>query len=593
MNSHSRSEPLSMATENNRGDVKKFLLFWPKSIRSNDQHSPIISFVTDSDLIDYVYENFSRTDTFDLHIPGEYLERILEDPLGKSDQIRIHAYYDNIRSLKYDQNRFQFKHNKLQFYLERDLEKQLQNIKIRIALSSPRSIDRQAINDTTMSVMERLQSKRSNSFYSDSLVPKKIHLTAESDSGMKNMEEIDPRFICGSCKLVLCEPYQLTCGHRLCKSCAYTHNNCAICSDVIENDKIWLDRGLKNDMQHFLKTCSQCVWRGPLTFFKEHIEKNHRDSTHCPICNQQVNRNDLNQHYLSDTHQENLLSRIRSMVLTDNNNSRLNNQIINEHSISSNGANVLKYHLQQFQKDTLLVQNNIECIKKRFSLSEKALQATINDMANRKINQNSLYQERLTRSVTTNSQLSIDGSFIWHITDVQEKRMDAVSQRQMSIDSEPFYTSPIRYKMCLRLYLNGDGNARGTHLSLFLVIMRHEYDGIIHWPFKYKIIFTLLNQLQSDSPSKCFWPDVNLASFQRPRTNMNIAGGIPKFFSLDIFKQTYDEYVQNDTMFVKVEVDFISERPELVFIPGVNELANDEKDVDTVHENIDRMASLS
>ncbi|CAF1607600.1 unnamed protein product [Adineta steineri] len=312
------------------------------------------------------------------------------------------------------------------------------------------------------------------------------------------MEEIDPRFICGSCKLVLCEPYQLTFGHHLCKSCIHTDNNCAICLEVIETDKIGSDRGLENDMRRFSKTCSQCDWRGPLTFYKKHIEQNHGGSNDRFIWNGQVNGNDFSQ--------------------------------------------------------------------------------------------NSLNSERLTGSYAGNRQLSNDGSFIWRITDVERKRIYAVSERQMSIDSEPFYSSPTGYKLCLRLYLNGDGNARGTHLSLFLVIMRNEFDAIIHWPFKYKIIFTLLNQLQSNSPSKSFWLDVNLTSFHSPTADMNIACGIPKFFRLDIFEQTYDEYVQNDTMFIKVEVDFTSERSELASVPGVNELANNEKHVDIIHEDIDPMS---
>ncbi|CAF0746459.1 unnamed protein product [Adineta steineri] len=531
-----------MATANTSVDVKKILLFWPKSIRNNDQHSPFISFDKCSELINYVCQNLGQTDTFDLHIPGENLKEILEDPISKSNQIRICAYYDNNDTLERDQNRFQFKHNKLQFYLERDLEKQLQNTETSIAVSSSRSIDREAINNITMSAMERLQSKRSNSSHCDPLVPKKIHSTAQSDSRMKNMEEIDSRFICASCKLVLCEPYQLTCGHRLCKSCIHTHNNCAICLEVGESDK-------------------------------------------------QISGNDLSQHYLSETHQRNLLSYITLKFSINDNSGRLSNQIVNGHSISSNVADVLKHHLEQIERSILPVQSNIEFLKKKFSFLER-LQATVNDIAHKTIKQNSSNQKISTTSYTKNGQLSNDDSYIWRITGVKEKTMDAVAERQMSIYSEPFYTSPTGYKMCLRLYLNGDGNARGTHLSLFLVIMRSEYDAIIHWPFKYKVKFTLLNQLQSDSPSKCFWPDVNSTCFQRPRTNMNIPSGIPKFFPLVIFKQTYDEYVQNDTMFIKVEVDFISERPKLVFIPGVSELANDEKHADIIHENIERMVSL-
>lgn len=42
--------------------------------------------------------------------------------------------------------------------------------------------------------------------------------------------------------------------------------------------------------------------------------------------------------------------------------------------------------------------------------------------------------------------------------------------------------------MCLRLYLAGDGAGKGSHLSLFLVLMRGDYDAILDWPFTRKVL---------------------------------------------------------------------------------------------------------
>ncbi|CAF4939818.1 unnamed protein product, partial [Rotaria sp. Silwood1] len=53
-----------------------------------------------------------------------------------------------------------------------------------------------------------------------------------------------------------------------------------------------------------------------------------------------------------------------------------------------------------------------------------------------------------------------------------QRLIDAESERQTSIYSPPFYSSPTGYKMRARLYLNGDGNARRIHMSLFFVLMR-------------------------------------------------------------------------------------------------------------------------
>ena len=50
-----------------------------------------------------------------------------------------------------------------------------------------------------------------------------------------------------------------------------------------------------------------------------------------------------------------------------------------------------------------------------------------------------------------------------------------------------FYTSRYGYKMCLRIYLNGDGTGRGTHLSLFFVVMKGPNDALLRWPFNQKV----------------------------------------------------------------------------------------------------------
>lgn len=51
--------------------------------------------------------------------------------------------------------------------------------------------------------------------------------------------------------------------------------------------------------------------------------------------------------------------------------------------------------------------------------------------------------------------------------------------------------------MCLRIYLNGDGTGRGTHLSLFFVVMRGHSDALLKWPFNQKVTLILIkNTLQ-------------------------------------------------------------------------------------------------
>lgn len=60
--------------------------------------------------------------------------------------------------------------------------------------------------------------------------------------------------------------------------------------------------------------------------------------------------------------------------------------------------------------------------------------------------------------------------------------------------SPPFYTHSNGYKLCLRVYANGNGRCEGTHLSVFLNIMAGEFDALLRWPFRGELKVQLLNQ---------------------------------------------------------------------------------------------------
>ena len=157
---------------------------------------------------------------------------------------------------------------------------------------------------------------------------------------------------------------------------------------------------------------------------------------------------------------------------------------------------------------------------------------------------------------------SYDGKLLWKITEFARKRNEAVSGQQVSFFSPCFYTSRYGYKMCARIYLNGDGMGRGTHISVFLVVLRGQYDAILRWPFRQKVTFMLFDQDNVQHVIKAFRPDPNSPSFQRPRRETNIASGCPMFCSLTELNN--HAYVRDDKMFLKIIVDitdFLNQDP--------------------------------
>ena len=147
-----------------------------------------------------------------------------------------------------------------------------------------------------------------------------------------------------------------------------------------------------------------------------------------------------------------------------------------------------------------------------------------------------------------------NGVFVWKIPDIRRRFRDAMDGRTISLYSPPFYTSPHGYRMCVRAYLNGDGIGKGTHLSVFFVLMRSEHDSLLEWPFKQSVRFTLVNQKNpAASITEAFMPDLHSPSFQKPSKDMNIASGFPKLAQQSVLHN--EEFTQGNTIYIKCQVD--------------------------------------
>ncbi|XP_046860118.1 TNF receptor-associated factor 3-like [Xenia sp. Carnegie-2017] len=148
---------------------------------------------------------------------------------------------------------------------------------------------------------------------------------------------------------------------------------------------------------------------------------------------------------------------------------------------------------------------------------------------------------------------SYEGTFIWKIEDFGRISNDAQTGRSLSIYSPQFYVGRYGYKVCARVYPNGDGMGKNTHLSLFFVLMRGNYDALLTWPFRQKVTFKLIDQNGDQHIVDSFRPDPNSSSFQRPRSNMNIASGCPLFVPKSALQR--GGYIRDDTIFIKITVD--------------------------------------
>ena len=57
----------------------------------------------------------------------------------------------------------------------------------------------------------------------------------------------------------------------------------------------------------------------------------------------------------------------------------------------------------------------------------------------------------------------------------------------------PFFTHPYGYKMCLKVYPNGNDDGEGTHVSIYAYLMQGMFDDQLKWPFR-EVTIQIVNQ---------------------------------------------------------------------------------------------------
>ena len=93
--------------------------------------------------------------------------------------------------------------------------------------------------------------------------------------------------------------------------------------------------------------------------------------------------------------------------------------------------------------------------------------------------------------------------------------------------------------------------ARGTHVSLFFVVMKSEYDALLQWPFSQRVTFRLINPYNKEETiEESFTPDKNSSSFKRPKKDMNIAAGCPIF----VRKERLHQFIVDDSLYIETSI---------------------------------------
>ena len=157
------------------------------------------------------------------------------------------------------------------------------------------------------------------------------------------------------------------------------------------------------------------------------------------------------------------------------------------------------------------------------------------------------------------SSVQHTNAFLWRIDGFSEILKQAKNERKERIYSDPFYTKTeadgFGYKLRVFIYPNGIGNGKNTHMSVFITIMKGEYDAILPWHFNKKVKLTLIDQEDDPEERENETKEVegrNIPSFSRPTTEENTGIGFDCFVSHEKLKSQH--YIVDDTLFLQVEI---------------------------------------
>ncbi|XP_068024857.1 TNF receptor-associated factor 5 isoform X5 [Melanerpes formicivorus] len=447
-----------------------------------------------------------------------------------------------------------------------------------------------------------------------------VSLDFEPDADYNFVETLEDRYRCAYCHLVLHNPHQTGCGHRFCQQCIVSLRElnavptCPVDKEAIKMHEVFKDNCCKREVLNlpvFCKNTPDCNSKIILGRYQEHLQQCLFERVQCTNdgCGEQILRKDLKEHLsqhcqfreercqycdkyvvfinikISDLHKSLECKEIKIQQLAEaikkcekefrqftqlfgnNSNLMVSTQALASHldksaRLESQVKQLIQMANQQQSKlDLRPLFDTIENVKQTIALMETYDQrlVVLEDQSSKHDLQINIHKAQLNKNEERFKLLEgtcYNGKLIWKITDYRMKKKEAVEGRVLSIFSQPFYTSRCGYRLCARAYLNGDGSGKGTHVSLYFVVMRGEFDSLLLWPFKQKVTLMLLDQSgKKNHIVEVFRADPNSSSFKRPDGEMNIASGCPRFVSHAVLESTKNTYIRDDTLFLKVVVD--------------------------------------
>ena len=395
---------------------------------------------------------------------------------------------------------------------------------------------------------------------------------------------------CPLCLEIMEEPVSTSCDHLFCKNCIQYRPTCPTCCKEYTTTP---DRGSVRIMKAFKVKCPNswvgCKWQGDLGDAEEHLEeKCQHQKVECPNgCGSKVDHKHKRRHTQGDcTHRpykcphcdhKGVYKDVTTVHYTTCGDfplscptgcgKKIKRRNMESHLSTECPEEYISCKYVMFGCDTAVKRR-----EKETHFSDKALhfeKSMESQLAMFTCQTKCFQSPTYTRPDVTSLPLSfrpwLQNTPTCYPRPPWVVKLEGFEEKKRNEEtwySDPVYSHFGGYKMCLCVHSNGNSYSKGTHVSVFVLLMKGDNDDNLKFPFKGRIVVSLLNQLEDKNHyTRELWsPDSDVPEVVSGRVETGERNGKgwghPDFLSHNDVNYNSDknwQYLKNDCLFFRVD----------------------------------------
>ena len=322
------------------------------------------------------------------------------------------------------------------------------------------------------------------------------------------VEETDLDYLCNICKQPLVEPFVTeSCGHLLCSNCLdqllrMNKTECPLCRkpDALKSADVF--EYYQRKVNSLLVRCQNheegCKWKGELRCLFDHLDPNKKECKIACIldCDTYIHKSEMKEHVKYYCHKRPTTCEFCGYHNTYDVVAEQHYPLCFRFPIHCPHKCTEK-RFERCQLQQHLSECPSQLVECPFSYIGCSVQLPRKEMAAHMLQQhNQVLEHAIDQTVAiTPPPATASPRYLYNLPPVVFTMTGFLEKKHANEvwTSPPYYTHTGGYKFCLKVYANGYGSGKDTHVSVFVCLMRGEYDHMLEWPFEGIITIELCN----------------------------------------------------------------------------------------------------